>query len=84
MSHDEQFPWQPMSAQSVPVSSRDSCTAHFIPSFCIFLFVAISESMSCPLNICVSDKPRKKNPTQPIAISITISMSPIENIVIFD
>ena len=66
-----------MSAQSVPVSSRDSCTAHFMPRRCIFLFVAISESMSCPLKICVSDIPKKKSPTKPIEIRMTINI--VEN-----
>ena len=77
MSHDEQLPWQPKSAQSVPVSSRDSCTAHFMPRRCIFLLVAISESMSWPLKICVSDIPKKNNPTQAIDTPITINM--VEN-----
>ena len=40
----------------------------------MFLLVAISESMSWPLKICVSDIPKKKNPTKPIEIAITINM----------
>lgn len=72
MSHDEQLPVQPTSLQSVPVSSRDSCTAHLMPSRCMFLLVAISESMKCPLKIIVSDIPTTKNATHSTDTSMTI------------
>ena len=54
MSQAPQLPEQPAtpcpSEQSAPPSaSRVSCTAHLMPSFCMFLLVDISESMLCPL-----------------------------------
>ena len=74
MSHAEQLPEQPASAQSVcPESSRDSCTAHRMPSRCMFLLVDISESIWCPLIISVSDMPTTKRATAPRAKRKTIN-----------
>jgi hypothetical protein len=42
------------------ISSRASCTAHFIPRRCISALVEISESSGCPLINCVSDMPTIK------------------------
>ena len=54
MSQAPQLPEQP----ATPVRRNDrlpqihlarvSCTAHLMPSFCMFLLVDISESMLCP------------------------------------
>ena len=74
ISHPAQFPLQGLSSQfSVAISSRVSCTAHFIPRRCISLFVEISESIWCPLKISVSDIANTKNPTAPTAIKIIVN-----------
>ena len=56
-----------------PESSRDSCTAHRMPSRCMFLLVDISESIWCPLIISVSDMPTTKRATAPRAKRKTIN-----------
>ena len=78
MSHAEQLPEQPaaecVSEQpALPSASRVSCTAHLMPSRCMFLLVDISESIWCPLIISVSDMPTTKRATAPRAKRKTIN-----------
>ena len=78
MSQAPQLPEQPAtpcpSEQSAPPSaSRVSCTAHLMPSFCMFLLVDISESMLCPLIISVRDMPSTNSPTASMAQSRRIN-----------
>ena len=65
---------QPVSVGFVPsdrlLSSRiNSPPVHRKPRCRMRRFVPISESIGCPLNICVSDNPSTNNATAPMAIT---------------